>query len=186
MQSYGKQDKRKRLNAKRGQRFKKKTIEQQQRQRRPSAAQRDRDAKGILPEPLACDVCLSPNIAYATYGTWRDTAAQAQGKPYEHNQLYGCEDCGARVGVHRNTNHPLGYMADAPTRRARANLKPLFNSTIKEVFAGDVSAAYIWLSRRMNLPKNRTHWGMFNIEQCLQAADICLAELFPTIDTKEP
>ena len=36
--------------------------------------------------------------------------------------------------------------------------------------------AYDWLSRRMGLPMDQTHIGMFDVEQCKRVVEICAAQ----------
>lgn len=138
--------------------------------------------KGILQPPERCDVCKSVDIEFTTYEYWPDTAQDATGRHYATHALYGCHDCGARVGAHRGTIHPLGYMADGETRRARARYKTSFIELTKTHFGNSKDKAYHWLATVMNLPPSKAHWGMFNPEQCRKAHEHCIAMLFSIND----
>lgn len=130
----------------------------------PLAVARVKDA---LPPPAKCDCCGGKvRIAHhreiyggRTFSDW----------PW----VYLC-DCGARVGMHPQTNLPLGTMADAATRGARQNAKPAFDSIWRSEKMSRTEA-YAWLAVMMSLPLSRCHFGMFTIKQCEKARRICQA-----------
>ena len=115
--------------------------------------------------PTVCNCCggsvrLVNNMEIyngTEYGDW----------PY----AYRCEHCGAYVGLHPQTDLPLGTMADHATRSARKQ-KKLFIHLTKSHFKGSRDAAYQWLADSMGIEKRMCHWGVFTIEQCNQAATI--------------
>ena len=100
-----------------------------------------------------------------------DSAVIYNGQSY--GMIYNCFPCDAYVGVHKGTDIPLGRLANKELRQwkntAHAYFDPLWKS-------GDMTRreAYYWLSEKMNLPKNETHIGMFDVEQCKQVASIML------------
>ena len=134
--------------------------------------------KGILYAPTHCDECASPDVVFTTFKEWPDTAQSAIGKTWGNNRMYGCTSCGARVGVHRGTDNPLGYMADRATREARRGCKPVFIEATQVVFRGDRDKAYAWLAKVMRLPASKAHWGIFNVAQCHEAREHTLCLLF--------
>lgn len=119
--------------------------------------------KDRLDPPTKCDCCggkvelVNNSEIYngRSYGDW----------PY----AYRCADCGAYVGLHPQTDLPLGTLADYATRAARKQ-KKLFIPLIQSRFGGDREAAYQWLADGMGIEKRLCHWGIFTVEQCNQAA----------------
>lgn len=88
---------------------------------------------------------------------------------------YVCTCCDARVGIHKDTNIPLGYLADEPLRIRRIAVKTKFIALYKNrgnYFYGDKSAAYRWLSQTMGLCNKNCHFGFFNTEQCNRAEEL--------------
>lgn len=86
--------------------------------------------------------------------------------------IYLCNaypQCDARVSCYPGTIKPLGTLADKELRRwrrlAHQKFDPLWNMGIFPCR----NAAYIWLSKVMRLPLERTHIAMFNIRQCQRA-----------------
>ena len=90
------------------------------------------------------------------------------GKSY--GMVYRCRPCGAYVGVHKGSDVPLGRLANAELRywkkAAHAAFDPLWQYGR---FKHQRNAAYRWLSEQMQLPVEKTHIGMFDIEQCKAA-----------------
>lgn len=72
--------------------------------------------------------------------------------------------------------------ADAKTRALRqechAKFDPLWKTPRGSPFAGGGGrrdlrvAAYAWLSRELGIPKEKTHFGMFDAETCRRALDL--------------
>lgn len=119
------------------------------------------------PVPTSCDCCRSPRVDLVenseiyggrSYGQW----------PY----AYLCRDCGARIGLHPQTDIPLGTMADKSLREARNACKQPFESIWRHG-AMSRGKAYRWLSEKMGIAREQCHFGLFNIQQCEQARDIC-------------
>ncbi|MEQ1964379.1 zinc-finger-containing protein [Xenorhabdus khoisanae] len=86
--------------------------------------------------------------------------------------LYLCTSCGARVGMHPETNIPLGTLADYPTRLARMSGKREFEEMRRE---RDLARpdAYRWLARRLGIQFRQCHFGWFDTDMCEKAANIC-------------
>lgn len=86
------------------------------------------------------------------YGKW----------PY----AYLCSGCRAYVGLHPDTDLPLGTLADDETREARKAAKSAFMRICRERFGADRSAAYSWLAGRMGINTSECHFGFFDQWQC--------------------
>lgn len=120
-----------------------------------------------LPVPKVCpycdgDVCAVNNSEIyrgQSYGRW----------PY----IYLCEDCRAYVGMHPETNIPLGTLADAVLREARKVSKNLFQTKLMEPPSNMTrTEAYTWLAARMNITAGNCHFAWFDVKQCEQVIAI--------------
>lgn len=109
----------------------------------------------------------------------RNAALVKGDKIYPHRpdlynlQFWQCEPCSAFVGCHKNSDaKPLGRLADAELRRAKsaahAAFDPLWKSGNKTR-----NEAYQWLSRKLNLSKDKCHIGMFDTEMCRKVIEVC-------------
>lgn len=91
-----------------------------------------------------------------------------------HLKIWACLPCDAWVGTHKNspTHAPLGRMANAELRRAKMAAHAAFDPIWK---SGRMSRskAYALLASLMNLPKQDTHIGMFDVQQCKQVVEVC-------------
>lgn len=98
------------------------------------------------------------------------------GKSY--GMIYLCPNCGAYVGVHKGTDKPLGRLANAELRKwknaAHRAFDPLWQ---RGPFLGRRNASYGWLAKQMQLPVEKTHIGMFDIENCRKAIAICESKM---------
>lgn len=97
------------------------------------------------------------------YGKW----------PY----LYLCRSCGAYVGLHPHTQKALGSLADAELREARKIWKGPFLDVTEGVFQGDRSAAYRWLAEALGIDAEDCHWGLFEVDRCIEAGHLCKLKL---------
>lgn len=89
-----------------------------------------------------------------------------------YGMIYHCPDCKAWVGVHKGTKTPLGRLADAKLRY----YKKAAHAAFDPIWRGRKTSrrrAYHWLSLQMGLPEEKTHIGMFDVEQCKQVIAIC-------------
>lgn len=122
--------------------------------------------KDVLPSPTDCPYCQGPiqlvnnSEVYwgRSYGSW----------PY----IYLCRPCDAYVGLHPDTDLPLGTMAGRSLREARKAGKNLFIQLSKQR-RWSRNQAYTWLAEATGIPKKQCHWAWFDIQQCLIAADAC-------------
>ena len=91
-----------------------------------------------------------------------------------YGMIYLCPNCKAYVGVHKGTDKPLGRLANAELRRWKNAAHDAFDPLWQRgPFRRRRNDAYKWLSEQMNLPVEKTHIGMFDIEQCKRAIAIC-------------
>lgn len=86
--------------------------------------------------------------------------------------FYACADCGARVGMHPETDIPLGTLADARTRFARQDAKQAFHAYITQTKTHP-KVAYSILALAMHIPVGQCHFGMFTIPMCDRAKACC-------------
>jgi hypothetical protein len=96
------------------------------------------------------------------YGDW----------PY----AYLCDCCGAYVGLHPDTDLPLGTMADQRTREARNTCKKAFEPIWRDKHLSR-KQAYAWLAGKMALSVAECHFGLFEPEQCKAAEAFSLEYL---------
>ena len=89
-----------------------------------------------------------------------------------YGNIWLCE-CGARVGVHKQSNEPLGRLADKELRGfkklAHAAFDPMWDCRV----TGSRKKAYAWLANEMGMTKDRCHIGMMDVEQCKWIIDLC-------------
>lgn len=88
--------------------------------------------------------------------------------------IYLCDSpaCGAYVGIHPNTNIPLGTLANAETREARRRVKNIF----LQWCGNKRDKAYPLLAQAMGIPSSECHFGWFDLEMC-KAAERALLTL---------
>lgn len=113
---------------------------------------------------VLCDYCGKP-------ARFVDSALVYHGHSY--GMIYYCPGCEAWVGVHKGTDRPKGRLANAELRMwkrcAHAAFDPLWR--FKSRFTR--RAAYQWLAEEMGLPEEKTHIGMFDVDQCKEVIRIC-------------
>lgn len=121
--------------------------------------------KDSLPIPEDCNNCGLPvelvsnaEIYGREYGDW----------PY----AYRCISCDSYVGLHPDTDLPLGTLADKQTREARKSYKGSF-FTLCDFRGWSRNQGYAWLAKQMGIEKSQCHWGMFSVAQAEMAGSIC-------------
>lgn len=117
---------------------------------------------GHLPPPTACDCCGGPvilsrnRVLYGKdFGEW----------PF----CYRCPQCQAYVGLHPQTDLPLGTMCDRATREARKRVKSYFMAVARVDYHGNRSAAYAALADAMQMDLALCHFGLFDLNDCERA-----------------
>ena len=124
-----------------------------------------RRVKDVAPIPTACPYCQSEPVLTSNaaiygreYGDW----------PY----AYLCPCCKAYVGLHPDTDLPLGTLADAELRAARKKAKSNFIRISKRLQLNRTDS-YKWLSEATGIPSEKCHFGMFDLEHCQLAYSAC-------------
>lgn len=101
-----------------------------------------------------------------------------------YGMIYACRPCDAYVGVHKGTNKALGRLANYELRQAKKEAHYYFDqiaktSLINKIWKeyipnlGNRNKAYLWLSKKMNIPKEHCHIGMFDVAECKKVVEIC-------------
>jgi len=124
---------------------------------------------------VICPYCRKPALLKT-----REDIGLIYGKEKD-KYLWVCEPCDARVGTHKGKKHePLGTLADEQLRKTRIELHGVFDAIwTADMFKNSItrnkarSRAYAWLSKKIELPIEQTHVGMFNYEMCKKAIEIC-------------
>lgn len=122
--------------------------------------------KNPLPSPTCCNICGSSEVSLVdnasvygrSFGDW----------PY----IYRCDRCDAYVGLHPNTDIPLGSLADKGLREARKANKAKFFGMMKRLNLNRVQA-YGWLAKALKIPVSECHWGWFDEDTCIRAGQLC-------------
>ena len=101
-------------------------------------------------------------------------SAEVYGESY--GAMYICRDCNAYVGCYSGTTTALGRLADADLRKAKMRAHHYLDQLWKDRRQRRYST-YTWLSKQLGIPRELTHVGMSDIEQCRRIAEICRARL---------
>ncbi len=126
--------------------------------------------KNPLPIPTECRYCagcveLVSNAEIYNgreYGDW----------PY----AYLCTDCKAYVGLHPDTDIPLGTLAALQLRKDRNTAKDAFHR-VKDQRGFSRSLAYQWLAGKMGIEVGVCHFGWFDQDECARALALCSQDL---------
>ncbi len=89
--------------------------------------------------------------------------------------VYQCQNCNARVGCHKGTDHPLGNVANEVLRLKRIETHQAFDALWKRRGMSR-TAAYKWLARKLHLPEETAHIGGFEMDQCQRVIELCERE----------
>lgn len=117
--------------------------------------------KNPLPVPTVCNVC-GGNVVIKTH-------KDIYGRDYsDWPYAYGCNSCGAYVGLHPFTAIPLGTLANKETRQARNQAKAPFEVIHKHGYLSR-SDAYQMLADKLGIEKEECHFGWFDIGMCRKA-----------------
>lgn len=128
--------------------------------------------KDRLHAPLICHCCNQYGVKLVnnsevyngrSFGKW----------PY----VYLCPHCRAYVGLHPDTDLPLGTMADSFTRDARKHAKAPFSTLVRVRFNRDRDKAYTWLADSLNIPRRECHFAMMDEERAMEVAGFCYEQL---------
>lgn len=126
--------------------------------------------KNPVPAPTSCRYCTGPVHLVCnseiyngrSYGDW----------PY----IYLCYGCRAYVGLHPDTDVPLGTLANEALRTARNRSKAIFHKYLSDNGIGR-SQAYRWLAEQMQIDVGFCHFGWFETFDCARAEAIVKSAL---------
>lgn len=113
-----------------------------------------------------------------------DSAEVYQGQSY--GCMYICRKCGAYVGCYNNTKSALGMVANAELRQEKRRAHHYFDQLWKGKCFRSRFAAYRWLSKELGIPRESTHIGMSDIEQCQLICNLGVAKMNSKNQTIEP
>ncbi len=91
-----------------------------------------------------------------------------------------CQPGWSWVGCHKHGegNKPLGRLANKELRQWKIKAHEYFDPIWKENNKRYArKKAYQWLSRKMDIPFSECHIGMFDVDQCKKAVELCKARL---------
>ena len=98
----------------------------------------------------------------------------------DYGLLYVCSKypvCDAYMGYNPKNKHGLGRLANKELRRLKKLAHHYFDNMWKRknktTGKNYRRKAYKWLSKEMNLSKNKTHIAMFDDEQCKKVIELC-------------
>jgi hypothetical protein len=118
-----------------------------------------------LPIPTECRYCAGPVALVDNSEIYRGRSYG--GWPF----AYWCKDCDAMVGLHPDTDLPLGTLADKALRTARQQCKAPFERIWRVLRLKSRKGAYAWLAEQLGIPVAECHFGLFEVEQCERARD---------------
>lgn len=100
-------------------------------------------------------------------------------------KFWKCDRCDASCGCHPGGVQPLGFPANKETRQARMKLHnqrldPLWRTVPRKQRNRTRGTLYAYMADCMGIPREKTHTGMFTIEQCRKAWE-CLGKITPEI-----
>ena len=88
--------------------------------------------------------------------------------------IYACLPCDAYVGCHPNSDKPLGRLANKTLRLHKMKAHEAFDMLWKQGHFKSRSDAYAWLSKRLQIPPNETHIGMFDEIRCQEVVRVSI------------
>lgn len=91
-----------------------------------------------------------------------------------YGMVYACLPCQAWVGVHKDEpTKSKGRLANEEHRKAKKAAHDAFDALWKGGHIKKRSSAYWWLSKKLEIPKQFTHIGMFSIATCQKVIKLC-------------
>lgn len=91
-----------------------------------------------------------------------------------HLKFWACLPCLAWVGCHENSknNAPLGRLANAELRKLKMAAHEMFDPLWRNRGMRR-KEAYQFLAKKLGIPFNDCHIGMFNEEMCKKVIEVC-------------
>ncbi len=95
--------------------------------------------------------------------------------PFLSKYYYQCvQNTDHYVGTYSDNKTSLGRLADGELRLWKQKGHSIFDPLWKEkYYFASQKIAYHWLSEKMEKPLSETHFGMFTIEECRKAIELC-------------
>jgi hypothetical protein len=95
-------------------------------------------------------------------------------------RFWDCRPCDAYVGCHpphgkrkKIVDLPLGRLANAELRKHKRAAHNAFDPLWRDRAFQNRSSAYAWLSEKLDLPKDDTHIGQFDVDTCKRVVQVC-------------
>ena len=84
-----------------------------------------------------------------------------------YGMIYLCRPCDAYVRVHKDTDEPLGTLANKTLRELRKMAHTAFDPIWQSGrYKGKRRSAYRWLARKLKVKEEAAHIAMLNAIQC--------------------
>ena len=104
------------------------------------------------------------------------------GKSY--GMIYLCKPCDAYVGLNKMTGKSLGRLANKELREAKIQAHYWFDQIARTGLINKIyrkfipntpsrQKAYIWLSMKLNIPVDKCHIGMMDVDDCKRVTELC-------------
>ena len=90
--------------------------------------------------------------------------------------MYICRNCNAYVGCHKGSDKSLGRLANEELRRYKHCAHLVFDMIWENHFMSRYNA-YTWLSKKLQINREHTHIGMFDVDLCKQVIKLSSAYL---------
>ena len=119
---------------------------------------------------IACDYCGSEAMLVD------GTVIYSHRSDLHHLRFWQCKPCDAWVGCHKETDKPLGRLADRELREAKRGAHIAFDELWKRTTpAGsfDRSGAYKWLAKQLGITREQCHIGLFDLNTCRKVVELC-------------
>ena len=88
-------------------------------------------------------------------------------------KVWVCPDCEAYVGCRKGTSIPLGRLANAELREYKIKAHKSFDALWKVYYDITRDEAYEWLALMLDIPKEKCHIAMFDVDTCKKVIEIC-------------
>lgn len=122
-----------------------------------------------------CPYCICETKLVAGDEVYPNWAKENPKPKFLDKKYYVCiKNSDHYVGTYANNITSLGRVADKELRKFKNKGHNIFDPLWKtKSHFKTQREAYKWLSGKMNLPLEHTHFGMFTIDQCLEAINHC-------------
>ena len=99
--------------------------------------------------------------------------------------MYICRNCNAYVGCHKGSDKSLGRLANEELRRYKHCAHLVFDMIWGNHFMSRYNA-YTWLSKKLQINREHTHIGMFDVDLCKQVINLSSTYLIGKNSDKFP